>query len=132
MNWKNFLFIILFISSCVSKGDQDIYGLYTPVNYVNTFDTIQLKQGGIYERRIFDRDNNLAFSMKGKWERKGQIITFKNFFLNLDRDIKKFSELLTDTSGTIDVQYDVRNDIVVFCAGYYEEQNCYEKLNEIE
>lgn len=123
-------FILVFLSSCdVQFQEKELYGVYAPVNYKNTFDTIQLKPQGTYHRKVFNKNNKLVLEMNGKWSLENNtIIHFDSYFLNLDRDIAKFPALLKDTSGGGGGRLEFRNKTIQFCVGYHEEENCYQKI----
>lgn len=49
------IFTVLFLISCVYRfTEQEILGIYTPVDYKNCFDTIVLKENGVYDRKVYD------------------------------------------------------------------------------
>jgi hypothetical protein len=129
------LFTVLFLSSCVdSFTEQEILGTYTPVDYRNCFDTIQLKINGVYHRRVYDIKKHLVLDMNGKWHfknKKNSVIEFSSYFHNLDRDLIKFPELVTDTIGSWSHMIERSNKRIEFCVGYYSadlsNQNCYQK-----
>lgn len=120
---------ILFFSSCASYTEKELYGTYVPINYKNTTDTILLEPKGIYQRKVYDKNKNLALQMKEKWNlEKNTVIRFDSYFLNLDRDITKFPELLKDTLSGGGGLVESHNDTIRFCVGYYQNQNCYQKI----
>lgn len=126
------LSLLVLLSSCDENfKEKELYGNYAPINYKNTFDTIQLKPQGVYHRRVFDSNNKLVLKMDGKWSlEKNTIIHFNSYFLNLDRDVAKFPELLQDTSGGGGGLLGTHNGTIQFCVGYYETDNCYRKIKQ--
>ena len=121
---------ILFITSCDnSYTEKELYGSYTPVGYKNTFDTIELKPQNIYHRKVYDKNNKLVLEMNGKWIMKStDKVQFSDFFFNLDRDVSKFPELLTDTDMSVETFFETRKGVIGFCTGYYQDSNCYRKV----
>ncbi len=124
------LFILVLLSSCDEHFEvKELYGNYAAINYKNTFDTIQLKPQGIYHRRVFNKNTKLALEMDGRWSlEKNTVIHFGSYFLNLDRDIIKFPELLKDTLGGGGGLLETRSRTIRFCVGYYQGENCYQKV----
>jgi len=124
-----FACVLLFSSCDNSYTEKELYGSYVPINYKNTTDTIVLRPGEIYQRKVYDKNKNLVLEMDGKWRlEKSTIIHFDSYFLNLDRDIAKFPELLQDTSGGGGGTIETRNGAIQFCVGYHENENCYQKI----
>ncbi len=125
------LFIGTFFLSCDGQfKENELYGYYAPINYKNTFDTIQLQPHRKYHRRIYDNKSNLVLEMDGKWNlEKNTVIHFDSGFLNLDRDVVLFPELLNDTSEGWAGWIDIKQGRINFCVGYHEGENCYLKLN---
>lgn len=129
------LFFMLLICSCVNNfSEEDIIGTYTPIGYKNCYDTIQIKKTGIYHRKVYDKKKKLLLEMDGKWSfsngDKGTI-QFKSFFLNLDRDLTRYPELVQDTLGGGAFLLDNKNGRIEFCTGYFSatlsNQNCFQK-----
>ncbi len=128
MAYVNILsFFFLMLVSCSLKR-SDIVGMYSAVSYLNTYDTILIKKGGDYERKVYDKSKNLALKMNGKWEYENGALVMHSFFLNLDRDIVAFPELLADTSMSMEVQIERNGGQFKFCTGYLNNQNCYQKV----
>lgn len=121
----------LYFSSCDNRyTEKELYGTYVPINYKNTFDTVQLEPRNIYHRKIYDKNNKLVLEMNSTWRiEKNTIIHFDSYFLNLDRDVSKFPELLQDTSGGGGGLIETRKGVIGFCVGYHENENCYKKIN---
>lgn len=130
-----YIFTVLFLISCVYRfTEQEILGIYTPVDYKNCFDTIVLKENGVYDRKVYDIKKHLVLDMSGKWNfKKGQsnVIEFSSYFHNLDRDLIKFPELAIDTIGSWSHTIERSKGKIEFCVGYYSadlpNQNCYRK-----
>lgn len=129
-----FLLFLVTVCSCTeSYTEKELIGTYTPENYKNTFDTIQLKENNVYHRSVYDISKTLVLDIDGEWSVKEDVIKFKSpYFLNLDRDLVQFPELLQDTiSNGIGYIYS-DNGIIKFCVGHFSaslpNQNCYRKL----
>ena len=124
------LLALVLLSSCDEHfKEKQLYGTYAPLNYKNTFDTIQLNSHGEYHRWIYDVNNKLALKVAGKWRlEKNTILHFDSYFLNLDRDVAKFPELLQDTLGGGGGLIETHNGTIQFCVGYYDGENCYQKI----
>jgi hypothetical protein len=125
-----FLLAVLFlVVSCDSFTEREMLGTYAPVNYHNTFDTIQLGPQGRYARRVFDQNRRLVLQTSGEWRLKHDVIAFAApYFFNLDRDLVAFPELLQDTDGNGSGRVEQRQGAVAFCVGYHEGENCYLKV----
>jgi hypothetical protein len=128
------LAIALALVTCGAHFDQkDVVGTYVALDYVNCIDTIRVLPSGLYERRVYASDRSLALGMQGKWTLDevgdGQI-TFYSFFLNLDRDLLKYPELVSDTALKLSVELESLGGSVGFCTGYYDGKNCYRRIKE--
>jgi len=127
-----FFLIGLLLGSC-SYTEKELIGAYSPTEYKNTFDTIQLKKNNEYHRKVYDINKKLVLEIDGKWSIEEDVIEFKSpYFLNLDRDLVQFPELLQDTkSNGIGYIYS-NNGTIEFCVGHLSaslpNQNCYHKL----
>ncbi len=122
------------INSCRNSfTEKEIIGTYSPLDYKNTYDTIQLNEHNIYRRKVYDINKKLVLDTKGKWSVDEDVIVFKSpFFLNFDRDLVQFPELLQDTiSNGVGYIY-LNNGTIKFCVGQASaslpNQNCYYKL----
>jgi hypothetical protein len=125
-------FLILLIpvlASCKRYEAHELYGIYTPDNYVNSFDTVELKSGNVYVRKIYNKDDKLVLQTTGRWELKnGAHILFADFYLNLDQDLKMFPELINEKAAyDMDVVIEKAGGQLGFCTGYYINTNCYHK-----
>jgi hypothetical protein len=125
-----FITIFLFFSSCNQDyNERQLYGIYAPVNYINTYDTLELSPKNIYHRKVYNQKNKLVLKMDGKWVMKTRNeIQFYSYFLNLDRNLSKFPELLKDTDMNITTYFQISKGIISFCVGYAEDKNCYQKV----
>ena len=133
---KKILLILLLLTvyACMRNfNEKEMIGTYSPLDYKNTYDTIQLNDHNIYRRKVYDINKKLVLDTKGIWSIDEDIIVFKSpFFLNLDRDLEKFPELLQDTiSNGVGYIY-LYNGTIKFCVGHASaslpNQNCYRKL----
>lgn len=127
-----FLFFIIVTVSC-SYYAGEMIGTYSPANYTNTYDTIQLGTNNIYYRRVYDRNKKLVLKTKGKWKVDHDLIVFEPpYFWNLDGDLVKFPELLNDTISNGIGYIGVNSGRIEFCVGHYSadipNQNCYKKV----
>lgn len=121
---------IIFFVSCVERFEEnEIYGKYSPIGYKNTYDTIEIKANGIYYRKIYNNEKSLVQNINSKWriENKNQI-QFDAFFINLDRDISKFPDLLNDTLNNWGAILETTNNKINFCIGFFDKENCYQKI----
>jgi hypothetical protein len=135
MKMVNALLILLLFSSCVAHfEDKEIIGIYTPSDYKNNFDTLELKPNGTYERKVYDKNKKLLLEMKSNWSlvEQGSKIKIDGFYFNLDDDLLKFPHLAKDTNMVMQCVLEKENDILQFCVGYYapklSNQNCYKKI----
>ena len=99
------LMIIVVLTMCSSYQSEDsLIGKYANLSNSNTYDTILLRKEGRYERHIHDKSNNFIKFFEGRWSFNGEgKIVFTDFFMNLDRDLVKFPELLNDTYGHFEI-----------------------------
>jgi hypothetical protein len=40
-------------------SSEDIYGKYSPISYKNSFDTLTINKDGIYNRRVYDKKEEI-------------------------------------------------------------------------
>lgn len=125
------LLISIFFISC-SFNEEELIGRYTPVNYINSFDTIELKANNIYFRKVYDVHNKLLLEMDGEWRLDGDYIKFNPFYLNFDDDLLSFPESVQDTTGGWGGYIGQQNGLIEFCVGHLSaslpDQNCYRKF----
>ena len=108
---------------------DDFYGTYVPIGYKNTLDSIELKPQEIYHRKVYNKTGKKVLDMNGKWVLKSDNeVQFYSFFLNLDRDVSQFPELLKDTSGGVSTIFQSKDKTIQFCIGYYPDSNCYKRI----
>lgn len=121
---------VLMLFACERSIDKnELYGYYTPIGYKNNFDTIQLQSNGKYHRKVYNTNKQILLDTKGVWSlERNHIIHFHTFYLNLDDDLIKFPESISDTSGGWRGDAEYRNGSIQFCVGYYEGENCYQKV----
>lgn len=124
-----FFLLLLLFSNC-SINEEQILGEYVAVGYVNTYDTIKILKKGVYERLVYNKNNKLALHMKGNWRYKDGVLSMGSFFLNLDRDIDLYPELLSDTTMRMGVLIEAMNGRAQFCTGYNRNENCYQKISK--
>lgn len=126
------IFILLLFPSCVEHFEEkEVYGYYTPVDYKNNFDTIQLQPESVYHRKVYDKNKKLLFEMSGKWKlESSHRIILSNFYMNLDDDLVKFPENVNDTTGGVNTTFETHNGKIQFCGvGHHPDGNCYRKIN---
>lgn len=134
MNKVVVLLISLVLISC-SYSTREMIGTYAPMDYKNTYDTIQLAEDSIYYRRVYDINKKLVLKMKGKWKVDHDIVEFEPpYFWNIDRDLVKFPELLNDTIGNGIGYIWKQSWTIQFCVGAdaadLPDQGCYLKIND--
>lgn len=122
--------MLLLLTACdFHFTENNLYGSYIPINYKNTYDTICIKPQKLYNRKVYDKNNNLVLNMQGRWELgENGTIRFHSFFLNLDRDVSKYPELLKDTLSDGGGWISKKDGIIQFCVGYNTGENCYKKV----
>lgn len=117
--------------SCHQKFTiETVSGIYVPKNYIYTFDTIQLTPSGNYTRKLYDKSRNSGWKMTGKWflGKNGEL-ELRSFFVNFDRDLSLYPELVLDTTGGWSAIFEMNSDTIQFCVGHYEGLNCYHKID---
>jgi len=125
------LFILLLFTSCVEHFEEkEVYGYYTPVDYKNNFDTLQLQPEGVYHRKVYDINRKLLLEMNGKWKLENNYrIILSGFYLNLDDDLVKFPHLVKDTGMEVSTYFETHNGKIEFCGvGHHPDENCYRKV----
>lgn len=128
---KALIIMFLFpLTSCVERfNKEEVYGIYAAVGYKNTFDTLWLKENEVYHRKVYDKNKKLVLEMDGKWTIKNnEEIQFYSFYFNLDDDLIKFPESVKDTTGGRSAILETDNGTIQFCVGYYQGENCYQKI----
>jgi len=135
MKMTNGLLIVLLFASCVAHfEDKEVIGIYTPSDYKNNFDTLELKPNGTYHRKVYDKNKKLLLEMKSNWGlvEQGSKIRIDGFYFNLDDDLVKFPHLVKDTNMVMECVLEKELNTLQFCTGYYSgklpNQNCYKKI----
>lgn len=131
MKYLIWLFTLALLSSCDEHFEEkEMYGYYTPIDYKNNFDTLQLQPEGLYYRKVYDRNKKLLLEMNGKWKfENNHTLKLETFYHNLDDDLVKFPESVKDTTSGVTTSFESRNNTIQFCVGYYnDEKNCYGKV----
>jgi len=123
-----FFFVVVFAIACKKNARETYVGTYAAINYINTTDTIYVLSNNVYARKVYDKEGRLVLNMKSSLEMNGDEIVFHSFFLNLDRDIIQYPELLSDTVMEMNVSVERSFLKVQFCTGYLEGENCYSKV----
>ncbi len=129
---KIFLILLLIaINSCTNSfTEKEMIGTYSPLDYKNTYDTIRLLENGVYHRKVYDKNKKLVLDQVSNYELRngGSKIYFHSYFLNFDRDLVQFPELVNDPIGGLETPLERVNNKIQFCAGYEIYSNCYQKL----
>lgn len=131
MRNKKFIYILILLFGCAQHFDEkEVCGLYVPINYKNNFDTIELKEKGVYSRKVYDKNKKLLLAMEGKWRMVSHKsnIEIDGFYLNIDDDLEQFPSLVLDTSMLINCVLKKQNQSIEFCVGPYLDSNCYLKI----
>lgn len=126
-----FLFLFLLLASCDPHfNEKELYGNYVPINFKNTYDTIQLESNGLYTRHVYDRNRKIVLNMRGNWSLiSNHIIDFNSFYLNFDDALIRFPNSTLDTSVEWQVSLESKNKTIQFCVGNIKDTYCYKKLN---
>lgn len=132
------MLLILFLTMCSCTDnftEREVIGYYVPLDYNNTYDTIQLMKNGKYHRKVYDKRKKLILNIISNYElrNEGSKIYFNSYFLNLDRDLEQFPELTDDTTGEAELIIEKVGNTIQFCTGYLSaslpDQNCYQKVD---
>lgn len=123
----NLLIVTIFFFS--GYKEEELIGIYTPINYYNNIDTICLEKNGVFNHRIYNKNNKLLIAYKGNWKlENGSEIHFVPFHLNLDHTFSDLSKIEYDTSGGWSGSLNSNNSYVYFCVGHDIEEYCYKKI----
>lgn len=127
---KSFFCLILLtvLFSCQNIGENDIYGKYVPISYVNTFDTLTIYKNGKCNRVVYDKNGKKLLNYNSKYTLNGHTIKFSDFYLNLDIDLVAFPEDESDANTTFTTFFEKKNSDIVLCFGYHDGENCYKKI----
>lgn len=129
-----YLTLLLLLTSCLNSfKKEEVLGIYSPVDYKNCFDTIQIIENGTYFRKVYDIQKKIVLDMKGEWrfydENKRQFV-FSSYYFNFDDDLIKFPESIKNR-GSYVVNIERNNGRIEFCVGIYSadlpNQQCYQK-----
>ena len=122
--WGLFVTVLLLVACQVTE--KEALGAYVAQGYVNTIDTIYLKPGGVYERRVYASNGSSALRKRNRWElRSDGELVLHAFFLNLDRDLTRFPELTADPGYQINTYFKRSSGVLMFCTGDQGNKNCY-------
>lgn len=129
-NMKRVISLILLplLFSCQKISDEDIYGKYSPVSYKNTYDTLTIHRGGVYNRVIYNIERKKLLDYNSKYKLDGSSIKFSDFYLNLDKDLIAFPEDVNDVDMTYTTFFEKEDKNIVLCFGYHDGENCYKKI----
>lgn len=124
------IYLYVLLVSCNDHFDEkEVYGYYVPLGYRNTFDTIQLRPDSAYHRKVYDKSHRLVLEMDGRWKfETNHRIILNRFYLNLDDDLAKYTSSAFDTSIEMNSYFETKRGLIQFCVGYYEGENCYQKI----
>ena len=124
-------FAALVMASCGLVLDSEVPGVYVPVDFKNTYDTIWVFGNGSYRyrRKVYNKNGKLVLDVEHSYRMALGGIGFDTFFLNLDRDLVKFPELIDDFFDYAEFALEKKKGIVQFCTGYDDGEGCYIKLN---
>lgn len=119
------------LGGCTSLDFKEIPGTYAAEGFVETKDTIWLKADGNFERVIYSSKNSNKWAMHGKWEYGSHSsLELNSFFINHDRDIAAFPELINDTIGGYRTLIERNGGEIQFCLGPFEGQHCFRKIDD--
>lgn len=120
--------ILLYLNFSCQIDPEKVYGKYVPDSYKNTYDTITIETNGSYKRVIYDKTGKKLLSYEAKYKLNANSIKFDDFYLNLDKDLKRFPEDVEDIDMTYTTSFERKGQNIFLCFGYYEGKNCYEKI----
>ncbi|WP_294272449.1 hypothetical protein [uncultured Chryseobacterium sp.] len=120
--------ILLYLNFSCQIDPEKVYGTYVPVSYKNTYDTITIKTNGSYKRCVYDKTGTKLLDYEAKYKLNANSIKFDDFYLNLDKDLKMFPEDVEDIDMSYTTSFERNGDHIFLCFGYYEGENCYEKI----
>ncbi len=133
--YKKLILIIVssvFLSLVVVNNfffEVEVIGTYTPVDYKNNFDTIQLLSDHTYNRSIYGKNNKLILKTKGHWHLGDfHMLDFDPFLVNFDDDFLKYPESLSDSLNGWYGDLSLKGNHIQFCTGHFEFQYCYRKI----
>lgn len=123
-----FYLIFLYLNFSCQINPEKVYGTYVPASYKNTYDTITIKTNGSYKRCVYDKTGKKLLDYEAKYKLNANSIKLDDFYLNLDKDLKRFPEDVEDTDMSYTTSFERNGDHIFLCFGYYEGRNCYEKI----
>lgn len=126
-------FILLFYSCSDTINKNELIGRYTPICFKNNYDTLTLINSYSYHRKVYDKNKKLVLNMMGNWSFKSpDIITFENYYPNVDDDLIKFPKNATDTNRRIKSSFCLyrNNGVLEFIVEDYIKDKIFKQLIE--
>lgn len=78
------LLLVTFVIAACQVNKNEIVGLYTVKNQLNTIDTLQILTGGKYIRVLRNKNKRIVFKNIDKWNFADGRITLYNYLLDND------------------------------------------------
>ena len=124
-----FMIVMLSLSCIATPQKKDMIGTYVAQDYVNTIDTLRLMANGIYERKVYTKNKELALHTHNEWDlgNDGELVLHA-FFFNLDRDLSKFPELTSDSGYQMNIYPRKESGSWLICIEEGERKNCYKQI----
>lgn len=127
------LISLVFISCAKRFSKEEILGTYIAEGYTHSFDTIVLQQNNRYHRKVYNVEKELLLDMEATYEFDGNNrIDLSSFYVNLDDNLIKFPNQVSDTTSLTSIILKEHNGKIVFCLGSIfgksEFDYCYNKI----
>lgn len=113
-------YIIVIISSLllIRCSESHFTGTYVIEDLTLSSDTLWILPDGVFSRKVYDQYGVLRLDIEGSWEKSGLDIDMNKFFLNIDRDLSLYPELVNDTNSSVIMPLTRTQGKPSLCPGY--------------
>lgn len=120
------IILTLLVSCDESFRSDEIIGVYVPIGYKNSYDTIWIRPDSLYSRKVYNAENKIVLTTTQKYVFiNNNIIDFFYFFENYDYDLALYPENLSDTLGGMQCRLERYKGEVRFCIDLSSESRRY-------
>ena len=111
------LLLMIFIVTACQVNKNEVAGLYTVKNQLNTIDTLKILAGGEYVRILRVKSKRIVFKNTDKWNFADGRITLRNYLLDND-DTYSSGVVLDDVTITSSLPMETRFGKIII---YYRQ-----------